>query len=216
MPSSGETNTTRTPMMCKLMKCPITSNTMIETVAYSDADLKPSNFILRANSTTLESVLRDEKSSLLFEEHLKKEHGIESLYFLNDVGRWETGFFDMPESTRLARANKIFSVYIQNTGEFTVNLSSKVVENLTEKLKQEDVSIELFEDAVKEIKSMLVNDSFARFVFSEAFIRTIKLDDDGFSIGSESTRSSASSRSSWAYRKFTGWSIFSSGITAAN
>lgn len=119
-----------------------------------------------SKSDELEEILNDRESSEAFEKHLIAELGVESLYFLKQCEQWLKAYFDVSPTARLSRAKKIFKTYIDTSGLYAVNVSARVNESIETKLYRagvDDCPREIFEDAIREIRQMLLMGAVLRF-----------------------------------------------------
>ncbi|KAL0489062.1 Rgs4 [Acrasis kona] len=122
-----------------------------------------------------ELTLNDKKLRGLFTGHLKKEYAEESLEFLIDMEELKQLF----EAKNLEKAKKleehILNNFISEQSPRSLNLSSRTRSSVIKSILQ-PTSFEQFEGhsflhASKDIKDMLMRDSFQRFCTSKDFIK---------------------------------------------
>jgi len=122
---------------------------------------------------TLDQILANPALCNALEAHLRSEYGVESLYFLKDVLAWRAAYFSVAPTARSARARKLVATYIETNGLYSVNIDSKLQQAVLARAgkgsKDATIALELFDDAVHEIRSLLARGSLQRFFLSEAF-----------------------------------------------
>jgi len=111
----------------------------------------------------LDTILSDPVLADLFEKHLVSEFAVESLYFLRDSTAWFDTYHDVVPSAATARAQKIFRLYIQPEGILAVNISHKVVQRISQKLKSAVVEQNIFKAAQQEVTNLLEHGPMLRF-----------------------------------------------------
>eukprot|EP01104_Vermistella_antarctica_P008078 TRINITY_DN2022_c0_g1_i2.p1 TRINITY_DN2022_c0_g1~~TRINITY_DN2022_c0_g1_i2.p1 ORF type:complete len:2327 (-),score=597.02 TRINITY_DN2022_c0_g1_i2:124-7104(-) len=110
---------------------------------------------------SLESVLVSPQALEMFRDYLEKEHSSENLLFYDSVSSFRT----LDESSRRARAEYIMSSFVDPMSASQVNLDQEVIEEIHEKLEavDEDVPIDIFDDAVYHIVNIMRTHSHPRF-----------------------------------------------------
>ena len=129
------------------------------------------------SSHSLDEILVNPIKAEAFEQHLVRELGIESLLFIRDAGNWKAKYYDIAPSARKARAKKMFATYIAANGMYAVNIPDSMSRSIVKVLAavEDDVPETLFDDAVKEIKTLLNVGAVARFVKSDSY-KAVSLD----------------------------------------
>jgi hypothetical protein len=119
----------------------------------------------------LEGILENPNLVQLFEEHLVGELGYESLLFLKDTAEWKKSYYDISPNTRLARAKRIHSTFIETNGIWSVNVPSQIQHAISEIVLNNDgdVPIEVFDRARREISRLLEMGAVVRFQKSEKY-----------------------------------------------
>lgn len=108
----------------------------------------------------LSTVLDEKIGRQLFRQHLVSEFSIENLLFYDAVNE----FKEDKAVSRQVRAKKIFTIFLQSTAEFQINIPSRVLQNIEDKLnRDEEIAVDLFDEAQDEAYRLMQNDSFARF-----------------------------------------------------
>lgn len=123
-------------------------------------------------SLKLGDVLADPVLEHLFERHLQNEFGVESLLFLRDVRAWRTSYHTLTSSSRLARAKKLYLIYIDpEAAHAPINVPWDIIGTLREKIvsSRQDIPREVFDQALTEIEDLLSVGALSRFAASEAF-----------------------------------------------
>lgn len=105
----------------------------------------------------------------LFETHLAKEFGLESLLFIEDAEKWKRSFFDTTEKLRTMRAKRLFDLYIERNAIYSINVPFEITLEITNKLSRNEVDADLFSDAVLEIQKLLNIGAVKRFQHSHEF-----------------------------------------------
>ena len=90
--------------------------------------------------------------------------------FLQDSQEWKQAYFDLSKTTRLVRAKKIYQTYITQNANFQINIGHALYLKLSKAFVWEqvesddqDVEIEVFDEARKEIKRLLKEGPLVRF-----------------------------------------------------
>ena len=83
---------------------------------------------------------------------------------------WKASFHGIGDTSKLSRAKKLSSVYISFSGLYTINVSNRVVDAIEAELNTSSAPrLELFDDAVDEVTTMLVSGALLRFWTSHDF-----------------------------------------------
>ncbi len=110
----------------------------------------------------------------LFEKHLVSEFSIELLRMYQDCEYFAENYFDMSSSTKLARAKRICSLYLDSDAIMQVNLPHRlrlqILEQVTKVQSVDDRN--LFRECQHEILLML-HGAFTRFIRTDAYIASI-------------------------------------------
>jgi hypothetical protein len=120
----------------------------------------------------LKDVLAVKDMCAVFEEFLIEELQVENLLFLQDIDAWKRAYFGVAPTARLARARRLFRVYISSDGQFQINISSKCSKQLTTLFADKaiaDVPLTQFDEAVDEISLMLQFGGVRRFQESKKY-----------------------------------------------
>ena len=123
---------------------------------------------ISTSASSLDIILEDLELNKDFEEHLKNEMGLESLYFIRDVQIWKKSFYDVTPTARKARAKRIFKTYVSYNGLYAVNLPHSIAQVISQKFlssEPDDIPENIFDDALKELKSLLNGGAVVRFLF---------------------------------------------------
>ena len=163
------------------------ANRKVEDLASSRAS-QPS----KVHADELEEILQSKPLSDLFEKHLIGEFGVESLFFLRQVQEWKKQYYDITPKARVARARRIVKGYVMTSGLYSVNLSSVMLERIQRKVfgaeaiaaagrtsaadiedgaSIDDVPVDLFDEAIKEIRNLLQTGAVARFKRSAKYTK---------------------------------------------
>jgi len=115
----------------------------------------------------------------IFEEHLTKEFTLENMRFYMEALKFKSQFFDNKDKS-IVKARKLYNVYVSSAAIFQVNLPGVVKHPLDDLLNKslkdidkDKICPELFDDAVREIKHLLVSDIMVRFVRSKIYTEKI-------------------------------------------
>jgi hypothetical protein len=123
----------------------------------------------------LDSLLRRPGVADMFENHLISELGIESLNFLQDTSEWKLDFHDTAPTARLARAKRLVRSYVESDGLMAINIPGIMSEKIKKTIlnaKDTDLSDTVFDDARREISSLLEVGAVPRFLNSKEFRET--------------------------------------------
>lgn len=111
---------------------------------------------------SLSSVLEDKVGRKLFKAHLVSEFSLENLHFIDAV---ETFKKTAPESQK-NKAALMKTLFFQ---EQTLNIRYLTSKTILDKFKNDDITIDMFDDAYDEIWSLVDVDIFPRFQRSKQF-----------------------------------------------
>ncbi|KAH9256994.1 hypothetical protein BASA81_004815 [Batrachochytrium salamandrivorans] len=120
---------------------------------------------------TLDQILANPRLERAFENHLKREYGMESLLFLRDVKQWQATFYDISVHLRQVRAAKLCALFIDSRGLLQVNLPDTMANDIKRSLARgEDVlEVTVFDPAIVEIKHLLASGAVRRFQTTREF-----------------------------------------------
>jgi len=132
--------------------------------------LRPSKHKRPVSGTKLLDTIMDNPELLeLFEQHVAAEFGMESVLFLKDSAQWIRTYYDVAPAARLARARKLYNMYIDVSGVFSVNIPSTCSSALNRALQGSRVEQTVFDEARLEVASLLERGAVARFMNSKAY-----------------------------------------------
>jgi hypothetical protein len=118
--------------------------------------------LLKGRFRDLSAIISDASLSQQFENHLVGEFGLESFLFLQAVEAFKITFFDLPDKSRVARAQRIYRTFIDNSGLYAVNVAHKSREHAKNNISLPNP--EMFDLAVMEVAEMLENGAVKRFM----------------------------------------------------
>ena len=112
----------------------------------------------------IDAVLADKQLLAAFENHLVEELGPESLLFIQDLAAWKSHYYDSGAASRTVRARKIVASYLSPSGNYSINVSSDVLENIMKQSKLPDAPFTMFDEADEEIRRLLNRGAYQRFL----------------------------------------------------
>ena len=116
-----------------------------------------------------EALLADMSKRADFEAYLERHFANESLRFMTEAQKWSATMNDVTQSSTRSRATRIVNVFIKQYAFLSINISGDKRALAIENVQNEEVDIEadLFDEAIKEIKSMLFMDPYRRFIVEQ-------------------------------------------------
>jgi hypothetical protein len=140
---------------------------------------KPKEEIPDINMEILLRVLASEMMFQEFEKHLIAEYAVESLYFLSHVLEWKKDVESSTETAKVAlKARKMFKVYVENSGLYTINVSYKSAKEVSDKMMSENQEFEvnLFDSAFEDVARMLINGPLILFWTKRVHERRVRME----------------------------------------
>jgi len=108
------------------------------------------------------STMKDSPRKQEFEEFMKKEFSSENSDFLREVNMLKTlkSTIDMKEWF----THKIYNTYIDVDSDRQINIFSEVREDIEKEIQSGSKDDRIFDQAVKDIEHLIMNDTFTRFL----------------------------------------------------
>lgn len=134
-----------------------------------------SSATLNSGHYNLDVVLASKPLAKAFEEHLQREFGVESLFFYQEVQSWKQSYGDTSPPTRASRARKIIRNFISPDGIFCINIPADTASFIIQSAENDPLGmngfprIDVFDEAMHEIKDLLEMGALARFKRSNTF-----------------------------------------------
>lgn len=108
-----------------------------------------------------------------FEEHLVHEHNQESLDFLRAVDAFVAAYDGLTAAENREKALSIYTRFVSTEAHDQINISSELSRKTKEACvpasSEAIVAKDAFEDASNEIKKLIIQDTFARFLKTKHF-----------------------------------------------
>ena len=115
----------------------------------------------------LEDVFAHQRLLEAFGAYVASEFASENLCFVQDVRAFRLAWQDVPPTTRLARARKMFRLYLASDAAMLINVSDRALERaataLDSAMAAGDVPRGLFDETFREVERMLMHGPLERF-----------------------------------------------------
>ena len=128
-----------------------------------------------SNKIDLFSIVLNQQTHQLYNQHLVREMGIESLQFLDEALGWKKRFEDSQEEYRQHRAEGIYETFLAKHCPLPINIDGQEINRLRQVFRKgEKVDRQVFDKSMVEVYRMIERDSFIRFLSSNRFNRWVK------------------------------------------
>jgi hypothetical protein len=134
-------------------------------------------FTFQELSDSLDHLLNDPKGREVLISFLQSEFSVENLFFIESCIQFQKLFnsVNQDKTKLLNQVKMIYDMFLSEKAISPVNISHKVKTPLLSTCssiinRSQEIESNLFEEAVKEVRKMLVMDSFQRFRISKDFL----------------------------------------------
>lgn len=119
--------------------------------------------------SSLEDILKNDSTCALFKLHLTDEYSFENYMFYQAAMYWKDNFHELSEEKKLGVAQAIEEIYLSSSGDLQVNIYSMTRKAAQEKIKQKEITVDMFDDVFWEVSGLLSRDSLPRFKNSRRY-----------------------------------------------
>eukprot|EP00924_Labyrinthula_sp_SR-Ha-C_P003965 snap_masked-scaffold_3-processed-gene-9.6-mRNA-1 protein AED:1.00 eAED:1.00 QI:0/-1/0/0/-1/1/1/0/450 len=143
-------------------------------MAYANSTVAPLIvvWVFRTQGVTpkisLEEVLASKTGTKLFRGYLVHEFSVENLNFYENVMKWKNNFQTMEIHVREDIAKALFARFMGGK-DFLINVSDSVIVKTKTKFEVNEITFQIFDEALTEIFRIMKQDSFPRFAKTKLF-----------------------------------------------
>lgn len=104
-----------------------------------------------------------------FRSFLEKSLCIENLIFLMEVADYVTGFQGMDSNKKKSEVERLYETYIQEMSPLQINIEDNTRTQIETRVKDQDITEEIFRDAAQEVHELLLSDSVHKWKKTKEF-----------------------------------------------